>query len=124
MRFSEMLMVDSHVNSVPSVASCRAAQPWQWQHSDMTGPQPGAVAVCPVSPRRRGSPPRLAELGEAGGAAPSPLALSLQVHIPGLPLHPLLAAVHLLLRRRHRGQHRTAAGDGTWGRGLLPALAS
>lgn len=39
--------------------------------------------------------------------------LSLQVHVPGLPLHPLLAALHILLGRRDRGEHRTAAGHGT-----------
>lgn len=39
---------------------------------------------------------------------------SLQVHVPGLSVHPLLAPVHLLLGRCDRGKHRTTASHGMY----------
>lgn len=38
--------------------------------------------------------------------------LPAQVHLPRLPVHPLLAALHLLCRRDHHGEHRAPASLG------------
>lgn len=45
-----------------------------------------------------------------------------QVHVPGLPLHPLLAPVYFLLGRRDSGKHRTTAGHG-WSRKATQRLS-
>lgn len=104
-----------HLLLMHTLKTCRLTwgetqQSRQAQHSAVALPRRVVSCASPVKTvHPEASPTR-------GGRVPgdrSPPLFFLQVHVPGFPLHPLLAALYIFLRRRHRGQHRTPAGYGT-----------